>query len=217
MSKLKRLLFMILYYGITRHLPEHSYPRGMIFCKIRGMTAGPLLRHCGKDVAINRGAHFGKGVKLSLGNESSLGINARIVGDVVIGDYIGMAHNVFITASNRDFSRTDIPVVHQSLRPDDQVVIENDVFIGSDVTILPGTRIGTGNIIGASAVIPKSTPPWAVVSGNPAKVVKWRIIPPADFDFTGMVGMTDSARRAWEEAHATSNGVEEVPEEADCK
>lgn len=217
MSKLKRLFFMIMYYGFTRHLPEHSYPRGMIFCKLRGMTARPLLRHCGKDVAINRGAHFGKGTKLSLGDESSLGINARIVGDVVISRWVGMAHNVFITASNRDFSRTDIPLVHQPLRPDAQVVIEEDVFIGSDVTILPGVRVATGNVIGASAVVPRNTPPWAVISGNPAKVVKWRKIPPADFDFTGMIGLTDSARRAWEEAHASSNGVEGKPEEADCR
>jgi len=215
MAKLKQLVFMVLYYGFARHLPEHSRPRGMLFCKLRGMTAGPLLRYCGKDVAINRGAHFGKGNKLSLGKESSLGINARIVGDVTIGDYVGMAHNVFITASNRDFTRTDIPLVHQPLRPDSPVIIDQDVFIGSDVTILAGVHIAEGNVIGAGAVVPRSTPPWCVVSGNPAKVVKWRKIPPADFDFSGMIPLTDSVRRAWEEAHASAEPVA-VGEGVDC-
>jgi len=215
MAKLKRIFFMILYYGIARHLPEHSYPRGMIFCKLRGWTSRPLFKHAGRDISINRGAHFGKGDRLSIGDETSLGINARIVGDVTLGDYVGMAHNVFVTSSNREFSRTDIPFLHQSLRPDDPVVVEDDVFLAANVIVLPGVRVGTGVIIGAGAVVPKSTPPWCIVSGNPAKVVKWRKIPPADFDFTGMIGMTENARRAWEQAHAVP-ATDGVPEGADC-
>lgn len=201
MRKLKRIFFLALYYYFTRHLPEHSMPRGMLFCRVREFSVAPLLRHAGKDLSINRGAHFGKGDKLSIDDESSLGINARVVGDITIGKYVGMAHDVFITASNRDFSNLDLPVTHQGLRPDDPVVISDDVFIGCNTVILPGVHIGTGNIIGAAAVIARDTPPWCIVAGNPAKVVKWRKIPPADFDFSRCIPLTEKVRRQWEEAH----------------
>lgn len=54
------------------------------------------------------------------------------------------------------------------------VVIEDDVWIGLRVTILPGVTIGKGSVIGASAVVTKSVPPYSVVAGNPAKIVKTR-------------------------------------------
>ncbi len=174
MRKLKQLILLVLYYGITRHLPEHSLPRGMLWCRLRRWTAGPLLKRCGKDVSINRGAHFGKGDMVSLGDRSSLGINARIVGEVTMGNDVGTAHNVFITASNREFSRTDVPIISQGKRPDAPVVIDDDVLILANVIILPGVHIHSGSIIGAGAVVAKDVPPFCIVAGNPARVVKWR-------------------------------------------
>lgn len=55
-----------------------------------------------------------------------------------------------------------------------QVVIGNDVWIGCDVTIMGGVRIGNGAVIGAGAVVAKDIPPYAIVVGNPAKVIKYR-------------------------------------------
>ena len=54
------------------------------------------------------------------------------------------------------------------------VHIGNDVWLGSRVTILPGVNIGNGCIIGASAVVTKDVPDYAVVGGNPAKILKYR-------------------------------------------
>ncbi len=53
------------------------------------------------------------------------------------------------------------------------VIIEDDVWIGGNVTILPGVTIGKGSIIGACAVVAKSIPEYSVV-GNPAKIIKNR-------------------------------------------
>lgn len=61
---------------------------------------------------------------------------------------------------------------HHTTRGD--VVIGNDVWIGSHAAILSGVTIGNGAIIGAHAVVAKDVPPYAVVVGNPAKVVKMR-------------------------------------------
>lgn len=54
------------------------------------------------------------------------------------------------------------------------VHIEDDVWIGARVCILPGVTIGKGSVIGACAVVSKSIPPYSVAVGNPAKVVKTR-------------------------------------------
>ena len=51
-------------------------------------------------------------------------------------------------------------------------VIGNDVWIGSNSTILGGVRIGDGAVIGAGAVVTKDVPPYSIVAGNPARVVK---------------------------------------------
>jgi len=53
-------------------------------------------------------------------------------------------------------------------------VIGNDVWIGQDATILPGVHIGDGVIIGANAVVAKDIPPYAIVVGNPGRVIKYR-------------------------------------------
>ena len=53
-------------------------------------------------------------------------------------------------------------------------IIGNDVWIGADAMILPGVNIGDGAVIGACAVVAKDVPPYAIVAGNPAKIVRWR-------------------------------------------
>ena len=53
-------------------------------------------------------------------------------------------------------------------------VIGNDVWIGMDTTIMPGIKIGDGAVIGANAVVTHDIPPYAIVAGIPAKVIKYR-------------------------------------------
>ncbi|NRP71010.1 Streptogramin A acetyltransferase [Ensifer psoraleae] len=57
-------------------------------------------------------------------------------------------------------------------------VVGNDVWIGMDATILPGITVGNGAIVGMKSVVSKDVPPYAVVAGNPARVVRMRF--PAD-------------------------------------
>lgn len=55
-----------------------------------------------------------------------------------------------------------------------RINIGNDVWIGANACILPGIAIGSGAIIGAGAVVTKSVPPYAIVAGNPARIIKFR-------------------------------------------
>ncbi len=71
--------------------------------------------------------------------------------------------------------RTDIPMGHQGSTTSTPLHIAGDVWIGARAIILPGCRrIGHGAIIGAGAVVTKDVPDWAVVGGNPARIIKSR-------------------------------------------
>lgn len=61
-------------------------------------------------------------------------------------------------------------------RPEDDqdVTIESDVWIGCNVTILKGVTIGRGSVVAAGAVVTKSCPPYSIIGGVPAKVIKKR-------------------------------------------
>lgn len=57
------------------------------------------------------------------------------------------------------------------------VIIGHDVWIGYGATILSGVNIGNGAVVGAKAVVTKDVPPYAIVAGNPARIVKFRFTP----------------------------------------
>ena len=57
------------------------------------------------------------------------------------------------------------------------IVIQNDVWIGTNATLLDGITIGNGAVIAAGAVVVKDVPPYAIVGGNPAKILKYRFSP----------------------------------------
>ena len=70
--------------------------------------------------------------------------------------------------------KAEIDVDHEM---DKDIVIEEDVWVGANVTILHGVTIGRGSTIGAGSVIRSNIPPYAMVTGNPAKVIGFRFTP----------------------------------------
>ena len=110
----------------------------------------------GRDVSINYG--------VSVGATGSIRIGDR----VRIGPYAMIVDTMFHDPYNR------------SIRPPPQpVVIEPDVWIGSRASVMPGVHIGRGAIVGTGAVVTRDVPPYAVVAGVPARLV--RQLDPARF------------------------------------
>lgn len=103
---------------------------------------------------------------------------------LLIGNYCSIAHDVkfIINLNHYTCHATTYPLekINSKWKSSEllplkgQIVIGNDVWIGRGVTILDGVIIGNGAIIAANAVVTKSIPPYAVVAGNPGKIVKYR-------------------------------------------
>ncbi len=141
---------------------------------IRVVICSPLFKSAGQGMNIERHAFFGDGSKLSVGYDSGLGLNCRIHGPVVIGNVVMMGPDVLIMTRNHNFERIDVPMSAQGRSDARPVMIGDDVWIGARSVILPGVNIGNGAVVGACSVVTKDIPPYAVVAGNPARVIRFR-------------------------------------------
>ena len=162
----------LLYYTVAKHLPPSTSGLKIGQKALRGFCGKLMLKSCGKQVNIEQGAIFS--AKTSLGDYSGIGINARINGTCTIGKYVMMGTDVVVITRNHAFDRTDVPMMEQGFEAERPVVIGDDVWIGDRVVILPGVHVGEGSILAAGAVVTKDVPPYAIVGGVPAKVIKFR-------------------------------------------
>ena len=68
----------------------------------------------------------------------------------------------------------EVPTYMSTMRPRGEIIIQNDCWIGHGATIMDGVTIHNGAVVGTNAVVTKDVPPYAIVAGNPARVVKYR-------------------------------------------
>lgn len=115
--------------------------------------------------------------KLKIGNNVSFGENCSLYcgSGVVIGNDVLIASYVSIISADHEFSDSMKTIESQGERIEKKpIVIGDDVWIGTKSIILKRVRIGKGAIVGAGAVVTKDVPEYAVVAGNPAKIIKFR-------------------------------------------
>ena len=173
---IKQIICLIAYYGLLRYLPQSKTSNivGRISKKLRYYCCKNIFKKCGKNVNIERLAKFGSGVDIEIGENSGLGINCFIPSRTKIGRDVMMGPNCYIFASNHGFERTDIPMMFQGETTRKTTVIEDDVWIGRNVTMTPGRTIKKGSIIGACCLLSKDFPEYSVVGGNPSRLIKFR-------------------------------------------
>lgn len=171
-----RKIYLILYYGFGQYLPKSTRPFGKPSMLIRRYLCERIFASCGERLVVEKKAYFGNGKDFTVGNEGGIGYNFKSLNRIVtIGNYLMMAEDVVFIGGGHDFSRIDIPMGHQHDLPKTPITIDDDVWIGARAMILPGCkRIGKGAIIGAGSVVTKDVPDYAIVGGNPAKVIKYR-------------------------------------------
>ena len=107
-------------------------------------------------------------------SNQNLHLNAASGGKIVIGDNVLVGPNVVFRSSNHVTDDTHIPIRTQGRLKGD-IIIGNDVWIGSNCVILMGVRVGNGAVIAAGAIVNKDVAPFDIVGGVPAKKIKSRI------------------------------------------
>ena len=144
------------------------------------------MRHCGRGVYLRPMSSDIKGVRnLSVGDGTSIPKGATLYctdAPLTIGRKVIFGPRpTIITGDHRTdlIGKYIIDVTTEEKLPENDlpVVIEDDVWCGANVTILKGVTIGRGSIVAAGAVVTQSFPPYSVVGGVPAKLLKMRFTP----------------------------------------
>ncbi len=118
-------------------------------------------------------------VYLSNARGITIGRNCRInenvfIQQATIGNNVLIAPNVAILSVSHNHENLEIPIVDQGDTAPNPPTIEDGVWLGRNVVVMPGIIIGEGAIVGAGAVVTKNVEPYTVVGGVPAKFIKSR-------------------------------------------
>ncbi|BFN37902.1 acyltransferase [Fidelibacter multiformis] len=138
-----------------------------------------LIAEYGPNVYIGQNCEFTYN-NIHLGSNIYIGSRASFIASIshiYIGSYVMFGPNVTIRGGNHriDVLGEYMYNVKEKLSENDQdVIIQDDVWIGCNATILKGVKIGKGAVVAAGAVVTKEVPPYAIVGGNPAKLIKYR-------------------------------------------
>lgn len=171
------MFYQLLYYGFAKHLPKSTMPvLGKMASGFRRWCCKHMFAECGKKLNVEKGAYFGSGKDVRAGVYVGFGKNFTMHNRILtVDDYLMMGEDVMFLGGGHDFDRLDIPMGKQGSKEKTPLHIAGDVWIGARAIILPGCkRIGHGAIVGAGSVVTKDVPDYAIVGGNPAKVIGFR-------------------------------------------
>lgn len=145
----------VMKWAYTAHVRSHARSVGApvdLFwpCEIGGLPGLEI----GNNVGVMPGSFF------------------RAGGGIRIGNNVFIARNFTCYSENHNYRGDRLPYDYELVAK--PVVIEDNVWIGINVTVIPGVRIGEGAVIGAGAIVSQDVPPLAVVGSAPPHVIKSR-------------------------------------------
>ena len=148
---------------VTVRSPEHLTLGADVF-----VDHGVLLHCGGMEWSQGRG-------RISIGSGTYIGPNCVLfgAGEIEIGESVLISPGVVIASHQHTFGQTDALIVEQPVEFE-RVVVERDVWIGANATILPGVRVREGSVVAAGAVVTGDVPARTLVAGVPARSIRER-------------------------------------------
>lgn len=133
-----------------------------------------LFKRHGKNVKISRNSYFSY-KNILLGDDVYIGPNAMflsLIAEIIIGNKVMFGPNVTIITGDHRYDKQDVYMYdisndEKKEENDQDVIIEDDVWVGAGVIILKGVKIGKGSVIGAGSIVTKDIPPYTVFVGSP--------------------------------------------------
>lgn len=143
--------------------------------RLRGKFWSLFLHSAGQNLQIMHNCRILAPGTVTIGNNVYINHNTDIYGQggVEIGDHVLVGPNTNILSVNHAFDDWTQPISTQGISTK-KVIIEDDVWLCANVTVIPGVRIGKGSIIGANALVAKDVEPYSIMGGVPAKLIKKR-------------------------------------------
>lgn len=146
--------------------------------KIRSLFWSEILKiQCsehGLHVGVSTFCRVSGGAKLYIDDHfHSNGLDILGIGEVRIGRYFHSGSNCKIMLGSHDYDHGEA-IPYGNLNTHKTVIIDDFVWLGTDVTISGDVHIGQGAVVAVGSVVVKDVPPMAVVGGNPAKIIKYR-------------------------------------------
>lgn len=141
------------------------------FEKERQRILKKLMPDLGENVSVLAPINADYGTLTRIGDETFINHNAYFMdgGTITIGSHCFIGPNCGLYTANHPLLAQERNQGYETARP---IVIEDNVWIGADVTILPGVTIGAGSVIGAKSLVNKDIPDHVLAVGNPCKVLR---------------------------------------------
>jgi|TARA_B100000959_G_scaffold280811_1_gene343405 maltose O-acetyltransferase len=177
-QEIKSLIYIIL----------TTYPDTYIGMKLRHIYWTNRLRSSGKNLQFRKGSGIGYPNLIDVGDNFILGNSSLITANssygIFVGNNVSIARNVLIHSANHSFDEINIPIMQQKIISPKleynnkfySVIIKDNVWIGSQSVLLPGTVIESGCVISSGSIVSGNFPENSLIMGNPARVIKSRIV-----------------------------------------
>ena len=166
-------IYFTLYYALIMHLPHSRYIKIMNTIRVFYVCNILGIMKKSKGARFQNNIYIGGSGAVRIGRNCQINEHAFLQG-AIIGDNVMIAPYVAIIANKKDVNSA-----HQLMNTVDKekglkVIVEDNVWLGRNVIVMPGIKIGKGSIIGAGSVVTKDVDPMSVMGGVPAKLIKIR-------------------------------------------
>ncbi len=161
-----------LIYLLIKNLPSSKYIN--VF---RTKLYAPYFGSIGKDNIIGRSVNIANIHNIELGHNVTINAEVYLVAShskIIIGNNVLIAPRCILQTQNHKYIDKNLLISKQG-DTSSNIVIQDDVWLGTNVIVLPGVTIAEGCVVGAGSVITRDTDPYGVYVGVPAKKIKDRI------------------------------------------